>query len=107
MNIPSFELTTLGRYVIRFYLSLSLKTGFPNHSGTLNIRHATIVLIASYVACLIVFSKSNNLMMVIIAYLGNQGEKIEKKIHPKKSFETATIGEGRRGEESILQNLNI
>ena len=57
MNIPSFELTALGRYVIRFYLSLSLKTGFPNHSGTLNIRHATIVLIALYVACLIVFSK--------------------------------------------------
>ena len=96
MNIPSFELTALGRYVIRFYLSLSLKTGFPNHSGTLNIRHATIVLIASYVACLIVFSKSNNLM-VIIAYLGNQGEKIEKKNTLKSHLKLQQLEKG--GEE--------
>ena len=88
MNIPSFELTAVGKYVIRFYLSPSLKTGLPNHSGTLlNVRHTTIVLIASYVACLIGFSSDGHNCI----FWKSRG-KIEKK-HPKKSFEIATIGD--------------
>ena len=58
MNIPSFELTALGKNVIRFHLPPSLKLGFPNHFRTLlKIRHATIVFVVSYVACLLGFWK--------------------------------------------------
>ena len=92
LNVPSFGLTALGRNVIRFHLSPSLKTGFPNHFGILlKIRHRTIVFIASYVAYLIGFSKFQQFVGHNCIFGKSRGTNWKK--HPEKSFGAATIGD--------------